>query len=613
MSLRVDARNRRALDADDRPEVLFGDHAVPPRDRAATVRVVLAYIVIIAVMTFPTYPSRLSTFIPGDSGDALLNLWILNWAGHHVGGWHELWNTSIFYPHTNTLAYSESMLPVALAHRAIALVVRSDVAAFNLLYLAGQFLSAWCTYRLARRMHAGVAGAFLAGLVYTLSTPRFAHYQHFQLVFGWLVPLVVLLVVRYFESPTVRRGAALGAVSGVLALCASYYGLMTFVAVGIISVALLLWGSPLPRRRVIAGLAVAAGCAMLIVVPVARQYTLLQRDDHFRREPEAALAAHLADFTRVTPDNYLLAEYGPLASRSEPQDGTIENRLFPGSLALGLGLVGLGAIVRRRAAAFGNDPLAFRAFVGTGIAALTLLILSFGTRLEVAGHSLWMPYSLLRDVPGFSGIRATSRLAAFAMLALALCAAIGCGVLVRGRSTLVRGAVVTALTALLLAESATSIVFTRVPDAGAARAVNEALADRPPGPVAELPVGSPADGAAWGYIETPRQWLSRIDGDPRVSGYSGFDPPGFDAVASVLDTFPSEEAFTVLQSLGVRYVVIRTALPGPLRGFQEDYVALDGVGFIAPERARGVIETVRNDPRVRRVDHYGDAWLIELK
>jgi hypothetical protein len=177
----------------------------------------------------------------------------------------------------------------------------------------------------------------------------------------------------------------------------------------------------------------------------------------------------------------------------------------------------------------------------------------------------------------------------------------------------VRAVIVTGLTALLLAESATSIVFTRVPDAGPARAVNEVLADRPSGPVVELPVGSSADGAAWAYIETPRQWLSRIDGDPRVSGYSGFDPPGFDAVAAALDTFPSEDAFAALSDLGVRYVVIRTALPGPLRRFQEDYVAVDGVGFVAPERAAGIIETVRNDPRVRRVDHYGDAWLVELE
>ena len=576
----------------------------------------LAFFAVVAVVfTFPVGPGAYDDALPGDSGDALLNLWILDWVGHNLGaGWSDLWNTSIFWPNENTLAYSESLIPVAILHRALSAVVGSEVLAFNLIYVAAWTLSGWITYLLARRVTRSTGAAVVAGLIATIATPRLSHYGHFQLAMGFLVPLVVLLLVRFFETPGIGRGALLGFTTGVLTLSTSYYGLMVLVALAVLVPGLVVWlrdREDLERTAI--GLVVAAVVGAVIVVPVALQYRDLQQDAHFRRDPEPSGSAHLADFLRVTPDHYLLADLPPFESRSRPESATIENRLYPGLLALALGVVGLVVLVRNRRRLLAQRPVAARAMFLLVPTAVLLLVLAFGDELVVAGRTLWMPYSALRDVPGFSGIRATARFVAFPLLVLALLAALGLGALLaRVKRRELRIAIVAVCILAIGAESMMAIDVAETPSDAASRAVNIELARRDPGPVLELPVGSPADGWPWGYIETPRQYLSTIDDQPRVSGYSGFAPPDFDTTARILETFPSDDAFALVDELGVRYVVLRTGVPNGLEEFQEDVVGTDGVGLYSEDSAQAILDALPRE-RVERVDRFGDAWLIQLR
>ena len=131
----------------------------------------------------PVDPTRYGDVLPGDSGDALLNLWILDWVGHHLGfrAGPACGTRASSGRNHNTLAYSESLLPVAVVHRGLSAVLGSDVLAFNVIYVAVWTLSGWITYLLARRLSGSTGGAIVAGLVYTVATPRLAHYGHFQL------------------------------------------------------------------------------------------------------------------------------------------------------------------------------------------------------------------------------------------------------------------------------------------------------------------------------------------------------------------------------------------------------------------------------------------------
>jgi hypothetical protein len=191
-------------------------------------------------------------------------------------------------------------------------------------------------------------------------------------------------------------------------------------------------------------------------------------------------------------------------------------------------------------------------------------VLSLGDWIRFDGRRVYLPFKLFRTfVPGFAGMRAVSRLELALQLALALLAAVGLdAVLGRVRSGGSRSIVAIVLAALVVAECAIALVFVRVPTTADDGGVDIALRARPAGVALELPISSAKSGLPWVYAEAPRQVLALRDHDPRVNGYSGFQPKGFDTEAAVLNHFPAPDALALAHQLGVRYVVLRTKLVG---------------------------------------------------
>lgn len=558
------------------------------------------------VFAFPLDPAKWRTHIPGNQGDALLNLWILDWAGRHAGdGWNRLWDTTMFFPHGNTLAYSESLLPVAPVHRVIAFVVRSDVLAFNIIYVAAWVLSGWLTYLLARRLTGSIGASLVAGLVFTLATPRLIHYGFLQLGFAFLIPLVFLLVINLFERCRTSTGVWLGICVAALSLSSSYYGLVTILALGIV-IPVMAWLHRDSWRPVARALGAGVLVGGLLVAPVVYQYRQLQQDPHFSRDPEVAGSAHLEDFLRVSPDNYVLSELPPFEERSRPESATIEQRLFPGVVALAFGALGLVVLVRDRSRRRRTN--AAHVMLALSAASGALLVLSFGEYFRD-----WkVPWSGIWELPGFTSIRVPARFIVVPVLALALFAAFGVAwALSRIRRPAVRVAAVVVVVGVVSAESATGLQFSRVPDDAASKAVNEELRDRSDGPVLELPIRAPEDGAAWAYLEMPRQYLSLIDGNDRVGGYSGYAPPGFGAIAGVLNSFPSPAALEQIESLGVRYVVLRMSYPGGISGLDRESLDRAGLGPYSAVQAERLVDLLPAG-EVVNLGRFGEAYLLEV-
>ncbi|MDQ1476219.1 MAG: hypothetical protein QOE62_1448 [Actinomycetota bacterium] len=543
--------------ADDvSPESAAGEHA-------PHALILLGLFLAIAIgLTFPNV-SRLRTYVAGDSGDSLLNLWIIRRI--EIGlphGWNALWNPPIFFPARNVLAYSDTMLPVALVHWVLRPFL-GDVLALNVIYLGAWVLSSWCVYRLAMRFVRHWGAAFAAALTYTYSVARLIHHQHFQLVVGGaLVPLVLLLLLRLFDRPSPSRAAALGLGVVALTLTASYFGALMGLVLVVVAGGLLLSRRPGTRRPYLRALTTAAAIAVVLIAPFSLKYVQLQRQPEFRRHFVAANAVHAADFLATAPHNYVLDHLPVIPRDSRPESRGIENRLFPGLVTIafaGLGVVLVGLGLRRRA----KRPRRVVELLLVTLAAVFGTVLSLGDWTRFDGHRIYLPFTLFRRfVPGFAGMRAVSRLELALQLALALLAAVGIdAVLGRIRSGS-RSIVAIGLAALVVAECAIALVFVRVPTSADDGGVDTALRTRPAGVVLELPISSAKSGLPWVYAEAPRQLVALRDHDPRVNGYSGFQPKGFDTEAAVLNHFPAPDALALAHQLGVRYVVLRTKLVG---------------------------------------------------
>jgi hypothetical protein len=563
--------------------------------RAPPAALLVALFLAIAVgLTFPNV-TRLRTYLAGDSGDSLLTLWIVRRV--QIGlphGWHALWDPPIYYPARATLAYSDTLIPVALVEWPLRLVL-GDVLAMNVIYLGSWVASSWCVYRLAARFVRHWGAAFVAALVYTYAAVRLIHQQHFQLVVGGaLIPLVLLLLLRLFDRPTVARGVVLGLSIVAVVLSASYFGALTAVVVVIVAGGLLVVRRG-DARRCLGPLAAAAGVVVVLVAPFALKYAQLQRHPEFRRAFDPTTATHIGDLAATGVHSYLLDHVPFIQHASSLTSGRgIENRLFPGFVAIGFGAVGLFFVVARwRRRDRDGDSSNARAVELTVflIAGVAGLVLSFGDWVRIGGHRVYLPFDALRRfLPGFAGIRATARLELAFQLALALLAAVGVDALLARIPARRRAISALVLAAIVVAECAMSLVSVKVPTAADDGGVDTALRARPRGVVLELPINSANRGLAWADAESPRQLLALRDHDPRVNGYSGFQPRGFDLQAAVLDHFPAPDALGLAHRLGVRYVVLRTELVGALSPANaRAAVDKDGAGRYDPQTAAALI------------------------
>jgi len=197
------------------------------------------------------------------------------------------------------------------------------------------------------------------------------------------------------------------------------------------------------------------------------------------------------------------------------------------------------------------------------IAGIFLGLAIHGPNIVLAGHRLPTTYRLVKDVPGFSGIRAIVRLFAFTQLSLAILASAGFALVDRRlRSVKPRLALFVLAIAVIGATELRDIDTVVVPTRST-NAVAGILHTLPKGTVIELPAHSLSSGAAAAYVEAPRLALATVDWYPRINGYSGFEPPGYPLLVDAYNKFPSPSALVAMHDSGVRYVVLHTApLPG---------------------------------------------------
>jgi hypothetical protein len=271
-----------------------------------------------------------------------------------------------------------------------------------------------------------------------------------------------------------------------------------------------------------------------------------------------------------------------------------EHAYFPGVLGLTLGFVGLvvGFRLLRR-----GEPT-----VRTGIRLEELLAIvvaggvAFVLALGPSPGGGWGPFRLLhRFVPGFDGIRVTSRFAAITFVAAALLIGLAVQFIVDRWPQ--RGSMLAPLIALVIvAEVAGPMARVTVPE-GEHRLVYEALAGREEGVVLELPIRAPADGVAWAFVEAPRMYHATIDWNPRVNGYSGSAPRGFEEVVAVLNRWPDTDARDLAADLGVRYIVLHGGIEQGTAAYSSATLEF----LVAQSGAQGFETTP-----------HGEDWLVDL-
>ncbi len=485
--------------------------------------------VLAAVFTWPL-AWKLGSVARLDNDDARFGVWNVAWVARTVvADPLNLYNANIFYPHPDTLAYSETNVGAGLLATPAYWLTRNPYFAHNFVVLLSFVLSAAGGYYLVRYLTRDRRAAIVSGICFGFSPYAFSWTAEIQLLMTFGLPFTMLAFHRAADRPTPGRGAALGAVMALEAAFCGYYGVFLMLMVGFATFVVAATRRRWTDRAYWTCIAIAALTAVALVVPLFLPYMKLQRVTGFARS--------LADARRFSAD-----WRGYLASPAVAHRwllhaiGSWRAVAFPGYIATGFGVAGAWLAWKSRE----REVLA----IYGGLA-----VLAFWASL---GPEAGLYTLFYRTLPIFAWLRAPGRFSVIVLLGLAVLASFAVRQLLASAT---RPAVV--LAAILLvgcAESITPMRWREVPPVPAAYRV---LATLPPGAVIELPFYA-RKMEIFGHVKY-MLW-STSHWKPLVNGYSDYIPPDFYENVLTLAPFPSLPAFKLLEPGRVRYAMFHMDL-----------------------------------------------------
>jgi hypothetical protein len=519
--------------------------------------------------------------------------WTLSWGAHGLATQPlRVFDANIYHPHANTLALSDSMLSFAPIFGVLKWLTGDAIVAINILVIGMFVLALVSAHALGKWLFGREDLAILFAVVVCCNSYVFGQQNHPQLQTFGLISLCLLLLFRAIERRRRRDGVALAAVTVVLALANVLYALIWVVA-AVAVVVTLAARRVLPPIRSLVPVGLTAGvCTGIVLGPVALLYRRALDTHGVKRGYEQSNSLGLRDLITPQRDNW---SWGSSLDAFNSFGRPGEHPYFVGFTALLLGLVGAALIVllARKGSRRENARIRVDEIVALVVAGFVALVLAAGP----TPNGWPAPFRLFHAyVPGFDGVRATARFAVVTFIAGAALVTLAVRWLQPRLHSRLRPALVPMVVLLILIEVGGPMGRVVVPE-GDHRLVYEALAEMDEGVVLELPIRTQSDGAVWPFVEAPRMYHATIDFNPRINGYSGSAPRGFDALGDILNGYPSKEAAESIDGLGVRYVILHT---GTEQGVQA-YTVVEAEAIAAVAADLG-----------GTISRHGDDWLVDL-
>jgi len=477
-------------------------------------RVFRIFLAFLALAVFWTWPlaSHLSSRIPHDAGDPVLNIWLLWWNAHSVPFSSRWWNPPMFFPMTGALALSEHLAGIGVIVTPLQLLHANALAAYNIALILSFALSGFFTFLLvshllrSERDSVRHLGALSAALAYGFGPYRAGQLAHLQVLTSQWMPLALLGMHAYLDDG--RKGwLAVFAIAWLLqALSNGYYLLFFPVLIGCWLIWFVGWRG-LPSRGVT--LAAVWGGASLLLVPALLEYSEVQRSLGLVRT-----AGEMALFS-ARPESLLNASGMLAVWRSRPTL-TTEEFLFPGVTTIALCVVALAftAFWKRRFAQSAPGRASVPStFIFYLVVALLMWAFAFGPGTPGSWAAWLRPYTFLTYLPGFDGLRVPARFAMLATLCISIAAGLAFAIVAPRTS---RALVVTSacVLACLLADGWLRAMPLAIPPG---RVI---LPEVPQAAVLELPADE-------GAVDVAAMYRQTLHGRPLINGYSGHTPPHY--------------------------------------------------------------------------------------
>ena len=597
---------------------------------------VAAYSALAIILTWPL-ATHLSSVLPHDLGDPVLNTWILWWNAHAVPLTARWWNAPMFWPAQGASALSEHLVGLTVVSTPIQWMGGSPVSAYNVVFLLSFPLSALAAHALGHTLTGRHDAAAIAGLAFGFNPYRIAQAPHLQVLVAFGMPAAMFALHKYLQRHDRRWLWLFGAAWLQQALSNGYY-LLFFPILLALWFAWFVWRAD---RRASVAIATTFLIASLPLLPFLWKYREVQAALNLERG-FGEIADFGADLAGVLDASPLEAVWGRVHVFHRP-----EGELYPGlticvlvaivivlwlrrlpaltrtprlsavllvssiactAIALsaltigpwsiaasGVKLLSVGvvskplsfgllffvlAIVvdpRLARAASARSPLMFYI-----VATMAMYVLSLGPQPTFFGapFAYRAPYSWLMLAPGFDALRVPARFAMLAILCLSAAAAMAFARLMAPLGRTARRVAAVCVLAAVLADSwITAMPLQPLP------ARLHTLESLPSGAaVLEIPFGEVGR-------DTAAMYRSMYHMHPLVNGYSGYAPPAY-IVASIGLAAIDQEVLDVMAA-ATPLIVVADETHGVGRDWSAAIARRAGATLVGVEAGRRIFNVPR--------------------
>ncbi|HEX6322804.1 MAG TPA: hypothetical protein VFZ36_03690 [Vicinamibacterales bacterium] len=238
----------------------------------------LGYAALTLILTWPAWFKAADHQLAGGA-DPWLYIWTIGWNVHALttAPW-AIFDANIFYPHPNTLAYSEHLIGTVLFAAPVVWLTGSQLLATNVVAVTSVFLSAVGAYVLVRRLGLSAAAAFLAGLIFAFTPPRFQRIYQLHLTTIQWIPFALAYLHTYFQSGRARDLRWAAAFFSLQALTSGHGTAMLTLGGAMVIAHRFLTGEPLALARRIRDIGVTGVLLLTPVIFVAVHFWRARRE-----------------------------------------------------------------------------------------------------------------------------------------------------------------------------------------------------------------------------------------------------------------------------------------------------------------------------------------------
>lgn len=552
-----------------------------------------------------------------DTRDCFLNCWIISWVQQNVfSNPLDLFNANIFYPHINSLSFSEHLFPQSIFSLPVYYLSKNPVLVYNFVFFLSFLLNAYAMFLLIKHLTKNDIAAIICGIIFSLNTYQINQISHLQLLSSGFIPLSFLYFHRFIEKKCIMDSFLFSLFFTLQALACVYYGLFFIsILVLVFPIILILYHKEINfsfLAKLFSPLIISGVVIIILYLPY---FSLIKTQ---KLDRGLLKGADLTNYLAVDPHNIFL---GKLLTSL----GSHEHFLFPGIIAFffaGLFLLQNRRILKINSKIIRISTLVFIIInlviivlnVLTGgfnlklgfliisvhnlakpamyimvlgllyaIASITVfifrkkgaflednknlilyfslvvwsLLLSFGGAITFMGDSTStgpLPFKLFYALGvGFEGIRVPSRYAVFVIFSITILAGYGLKYFFQKMNKKKVSIFFTAVLIIIL-----NLEYLSIPQRMRLVPVKN---DIPP--TYQYLKRIPGDFAIMElpFFHMPSDeaiymYFSLFHGKKIVNGWSGYLPPSSFYIKDMFNTFPSLACADILKSLNVKFIVI---------------------------------------------------------